>query len=213
MHVKVKFSQGFKDGSIFPDKPKGFAPGEFAILTEPQLAQVQRSGGVVEVVENVIPNPRKAQKELDAQQPQQLHDPYNAENSINDLESHIPGTEEMIEEQRIMQEALRERREEKARAAERGEPVLGFSNPEEREARERKEEVEAEREAAELEKQVEDVRSKSEQRKAERAKGVDASGQALQEPTEGDPQSELSDMLTQEQKDSIKPERASKRKK
>lgn len=189
MHVKVKFAQGFKDGSIFPHKSKGFAPGEFAILTEEQLAQVQRSGGVVEVVENVIPNPRKAIAELEATQPKDLHDPYNAENSINDLENHVPGTEEMIEEQRIVQEALRERREEKARAAERGEPVLGFSHPEEREAEERRAEVEAERKATEVEKKVEAVRA------------------------EGDPQSELSDMLTQEQKDSIKPERASKRKK
>lgn len=96
MFIKVKFVEGFKDGTIFPDR--SFQPGEEAVLTQAQLDQVTRSGGVFQVVENVMRNPLKDEKRLVREE---MNDPQNADNSINDLESHIPGTEDEIEEQRL----------------------------------------------------------------------------------------------------------------
>lgn len=93
MHVKVKFVEGFKDGTIFP---KAFAAGEIVVMTQAQLAQVERSGGVVEVIENVIPNPLKAQK-VENDEP---NDPQNPDNEINDLKTHVPGTEDEVEQVR-----------------------------------------------------------------------------------------------------------------
>lgn len=93
MNVKVKFVEGFKDGTIFP---KEFAPNEEAVITEQQLQQIQRSGGVVEVIDHVIANPLKAEKMAREQ-----GDPYNAENSINELETHIPDYEENLSEERV----------------------------------------------------------------------------------------------------------------
>lgn len=95
MFIKVKFVEGFKDGTIFPDR--SFQPGEEAVLTQAQLDQVTRSGGVFQVVENVMRNPLKDEKRLVREE---MNDPQNAENSINDLDSHIPGTEDEVEEQR-----------------------------------------------------------------------------------------------------------------
>jgi hypothetical protein len=95
MNVRVKFVEGFKDGTIFP---KEFAPGEFAVVTEQQLQRIQSSGGKVEVVENVIANPLKAEKLANERV---MNDPLNADNSINQLETHIPGTEDEVAEQRV----------------------------------------------------------------------------------------------------------------
>lgn len=92
MNVKVKFTEGFKDGTIFP---KAFDPGEVVVLTEAQLQQVRRSGGLVEVLENVIANPLKLEKMAKEKEP---NDPMNPENAINDLESHVPGTDEEVAE-------------------------------------------------------------------------------------------------------------------
>lgn len=95
MHSRIKFTEGFKDGNIFPDR--SFAPGETAVVTENQLARIASSGGVYEVVEQVIPNPLKAE----AQAKKEPADPLNAENSINDLENHIPGLEDEVEDVRL----------------------------------------------------------------------------------------------------------------
>ena len=92
MHVRVKFVEGFKDGTIFP---RSFAPGEVAVISEVELGQVRRSGGAVEVMEMVIPNPKKAEPK-----PVEPNDPQNADNSINKLEDHFPGTEEEVAEAR-----------------------------------------------------------------------------------------------------------------
>lgn len=94
MNVRVKFVEGFKDGNIFS---RTFAPGEEAVITQNELQRVQSSGGVVEVIENVIANPLKAQK---LEKERVMNDPFNADNSINQLEDHIPGTEDEVAEQR-----------------------------------------------------------------------------------------------------------------
>jgi hypothetical protein len=96
MNVKIKFVEGFKDGTIFPDR--SFAPTQVVVVTQAQLEQIQRSGGNVEVLENVIANPLKAEKLVLARE--DMADPQNAENSINDLETHVPGYEEELEENR-----------------------------------------------------------------------------------------------------------------
>lgn len=97
MQVKVKFTEGFKDGTIFPDR--SFAPNDVAVLTEAQFQQVQRSGGQVEVIEHVLANPLKAEKEAQRKR-EEMADPQNAENAINDLENHVPGLENEVEEVR-----------------------------------------------------------------------------------------------------------------
>lgn len=97
MHVKVKFLEGFKDGTIFS---RAFAANEEAVLTEEQLAQVSRSGGVFQVVENVIPNPLKAEAEERKQRREDMPDPLNSENSINKLDSHVADYEENLEDER-----------------------------------------------------------------------------------------------------------------
>lgn len=96
MYSKVKFVEGFKDGNIFGSRE--FAPGDTAVLTEAQLAQVRNSGGVVEVVEQVIRNPLKDEK-LAAEEQKAMPDPLNPENSIN-KPGHIPGLEDEVEEVR-----------------------------------------------------------------------------------------------------------------
>lgn len=95
MFTKVKFVEGFKDGTIFPNR--SFRPGDEVVLTQAQVEQVQRSGGVIEIRENVIRNPLKDEKLLLREE---MGDPQNADNSINDLESHIPGTEDEVVDQR-----------------------------------------------------------------------------------------------------------------
>src|SRR5688500_19932135 len=97
MFTKVKFVEGFKDGTIFPDR--SFAPGEEAVLTEQELAQVTRSGGTFQVVENVMRNPLKNGEKVLRRE--EMNDPQNAENSINKLEDHVPGLEEEQEEVRL----------------------------------------------------------------------------------------------------------------
>ena len=96
MYIKVKFVEGFKDGTIFPDR--SFSPNEEAVVTQLQLEQIQRSGGTVQVVENVMRNPLKDEKKL---RREDMADPQNAENSINRLENHVPGTEDEQEEVRL----------------------------------------------------------------------------------------------------------------
>jgi hypothetical protein len=117
MNIKVKFTEGFKDGTIFP---RSYAPGDEAILTQAQLDQVSRSGGRFEVVESVIPNPLKAEKEL-KQSAKEPNDRYNADNQINDIDTHIPGTEDevaeikakklVMEAKEVKEEAAKERAE------------------------------------------------------------------------------------------------------
>ena len=95
MHVKVKFTEGFKDGNIFGGKE--FVPGEVAVLTENEVARARSSGALFEEVERVIPNPLKAERFEQTKEP---NDELNAENEINDLATHIPGTDEEVAEVR-----------------------------------------------------------------------------------------------------------------
>lgn len=105
MYTKVKFTEGFKDGNIFPDR--SFAPGEEAVLSDNELARVSSSGGVFQVVEQMIPNPLKAEKQLERSE---MNDPQNAENSINDLETHVPGLEEEQEAVREKEQARKKKK-------------------------------------------------------------------------------------------------------
>lgn len=89
MNSRIKFIEGFKDGTIFP---RSFQPGEVVVVTEGQLAQIRRSGGVVEVIEHVIPNPKK--HDFENKEPK---DPQNPENEIN-FEGHVPGLEDEVAE-------------------------------------------------------------------------------------------------------------------
>lgn len=105
MHVKVKFVEGFKDGMIFPNR--SFGPGEVAVITESELQRVRSSGGVIEVVEQMIPNPLKAEKLERQVAPEDRPDPLNPDNGINDLENHIPGTKEEVEDAKAREEERR----------------------------------------------------------------------------------------------------------
>jgi len=91
MYVKVKFLESFKDGNIFGDR--GFSAGEVAVLNETQVEQTRNSGGVFEVLEKLIANPLKAEK-----YEKEPNDPLNPQNEINDLETHVPGMREEVEE-------------------------------------------------------------------------------------------------------------------
>lgn len=65
LQYKVKFLAGFKDGNILDGR--FFAPNEIAVLSETDLTKVGNSGGEVEVLETLVPNPRKVVEPVEAE--------------------------------------------------------------------------------------------------------------------------------------------------
>lgn len=67
---RVKFLEGFKDGNILGGA--FFKAGQIETVSETDMIKVQNSGGLLEVMETLIPNPKmkpsqEAQALLDAQ--------------------------------------------------------------------------------------------------------------------------------------------------
>lgn len=91
---KIKMVEAFKDGNILEGRP--LRAGEEIVVSEGDLAKIRQSGGLVEQVETMIKNPMKDLPPVE----RPLADPMNPENSINDIENHVPGLEEEQEEVR-----------------------------------------------------------------------------------------------------------------
>lgn len=64
IQVKVRFVSAFKDGNI--QHGRLFKSGEVCTIPEMDADKIQRSGGEFEVIEKLIPNPKKAVKEKDS---------------------------------------------------------------------------------------------------------------------------------------------------
>lgn len=58
--VKVKFQVPFKDGNI---SPESYRAGIFYILDEALVTRIRQSGGQLDVIEKLVPNPQKAGKD------------------------------------------------------------------------------------------------------------------------------------------------------
>ncbi len=65
MKLRIKVLENFKDGRILEGK---FLPaGSIHIVSEIDAQKIENSGGLIEVLEKVIPNPLKIQKEEQAE--------------------------------------------------------------------------------------------------------------------------------------------------
>jgi hypothetical protein len=58
LKFRVKVLEEFKDGNVLDGKL--LKTNSILIVSEQEKAQIEQSGGVIEVLEEVIPNPRKA---------------------------------------------------------------------------------------------------------------------------------------------------------
>lgn len=58
MHYKVKNMEIFKDGNILNGRQ--LKPGEILVLDDITVQRIQNSGGTLEVIEKMIPNPLKS---------------------------------------------------------------------------------------------------------------------------------------------------------
>ena len=57
--LRIRFLEFFKDGNVLP---RGYAANEELVVDENLYSRIKQSGGVVEIVEKLIPNPKKASK-------------------------------------------------------------------------------------------------------------------------------------------------------
>lgn len=64
LHYRVKFVEGFKDGNILE---KEVPANTIQVIRKDLYAKIINSGGMLEIIETLIPNPLKHQDELPAE--------------------------------------------------------------------------------------------------------------------------------------------------
>lgn len=60
MKLRIKMLEAFKDGNVLGGR--FLKTGEYLVVDEMDAQKIEQSGGLLEVVEKVIPNPLKQEK-------------------------------------------------------------------------------------------------------------------------------------------------------
>ena len=62
LRYKVKVMEAFKDGNILGGR--FLRPGEILVVSESDFVKITNSGGILEIMESLIPNPKKEAPEV-----------------------------------------------------------------------------------------------------------------------------------------------------
>jgi hypothetical protein len=108
MKYRVKVMEGFKDGNVL--EGRFLKPGEILVLSESDVTKITNSGGVLEILQEMIPNPLKQEapeiRELKlAQLAQEVEDEIAKEGEISQAEETT--YREEVDEKKVVVPAKR----------------------------------------------------------------------------------------------------------
>lgn len=70
LKYRVKVMEGFKDGNVL--EGRFLKPGEVLVVSEQDYTKIVNSGGILEIMDSLIPNPKKESAEVVAQKELQI---------------------------------------------------------------------------------------------------------------------------------------------